>query len=71
MECQSYQYWQCGWQDVVELYYSAPYYSAAEGGSGLQKAGEVLGGFAKTKELQPGETETVTNFYAGRADGFL
>ena len=33
---------------------------AAEGGSGLQKAGEVLGGFAKTKELQPGETETVT-----------
>ena len=47
-------------KDVVELYYSAPYYSAAEGGSGLQKAGEVLGGFAKTKELQPGETETVT-----------
>lgn len=47
-------------KDVVELYYTAPYYSAAQGGSGIQKAGAVLGGFAKTGELQPGQSETVT-----------
>lgn len=47
-------------KDVVELYYTAPYYSKAEGGSGIQKAGAVLGGFAKTDLLQPGESQTVT-----------
>lgn len=45
---------------MVELYYTAPYYSAAEGGSGIQKAGAVLGGFAKTSLLEPGQSETVT-----------
>lgn len=47
-------------KDVVELYYTAPYYSALNGGSGIQKAGVVLGGFAKTGVIQPGESETVT-----------
>lgn len=47
-------------KDVVELYYTAPYYSAAQGGSGIQKAGAVLGGFAKTSLLEPGQSETVT-----------
>lgn len=47
-------------KDVVELYYAAPYYSAAQGGSGIQKAGAVLGGFAKTNLLEPGQSETVT-----------
>lgn len=47
-------------KDVVELYYTAPYYSKTEGGSGIQKAGAVLGGFAKTDVLQPGESQTVT-----------
>ena len=47
-------------KDVVELYYTAPYYSDQEGGSGIQKAGAVLGGFAKTDLLQPGESQTVT-----------
>ncbi len=31
-----------------------PYYSAAEGGSGLQKAGEVLGGFCKDEGIAAG-----------------
>lgn len=47
-------------KDVVELYYSAPYYSAQEGGSGIQKSAVVLGGFAKTDLLQPGQSQTVT-----------
>ena len=47
-------------KDVVEMYYSAPYYSKTEGGSGIQKAGQVLGGFAKTDLLQPGESQIVT-----------
>lgn len=42
-------------KDVVELYYSAPY---TEGG--IEKSEVVLGGFAKTKELSSGESETVT-----------
>ena len=47
-------------KDVVELYYAAPYYSAGQGGSGIQKAGAVLGGFAKTSLLEPGQSETIT-----------
>lgn len=47
-------------KDVVELYYSAPYYSASRGGSGIQKSAVTLGAFAKTKTLQPGESDTVT-----------
>lgn len=42
-------------KDVVQLYASAPY---ALGG--IEKAHKVLVGFAKTKLLQPGESETVT-----------
>lgn len=44
-------------KDVVELYYTAPYYSE---GSRIQKPEVVLGGFAKTKELEPGESEVVS-----------
>lgn len=47
-------------KDVVELYYSAPYYSSVQGGSGIQKADVVLGAFAKTGLIQPGASETVT-----------
>ena len=42
-------------KDVVELYYSAPY-TAGE----IEKSSVELGAFAKTKELQPGESEEVT-----------
>lgn len=42
-------------KDVVELYYSAPYTDG-----GIEKAHVVLGAFAKTKLLAPGESETVT-----------
>lgn len=42
-------------KDVVQLYYSAPY---TEGG--IEKAYVVLGDFAKTKLLAPGESDTVT-----------
>lgn len=42
-------------KEVVELYAAAPY---TEGG--IEKAYKVLVGFAKTKLLQPGESETVT-----------
>jgi beta-glucosidase len=42
-------------KDVVELYYSAPYTPG-----GIEKSAVVLGAFAKTGELQPGESETVT-----------
>lgn len=41
-------------KDVVEGYYSAPY---AKGG--IEKSAVVLGGFAKTKLLEPGETQDV------------
>ena len=44
-------------KDVVELYYKAPYYAD---GSKIQKPDAVLGGYAKTKMLEPGETQTVT-----------
>ena len=42
-------------KDVVELYYSAPYTPG-----GIEKAAVVLGDFAKTKLLAPGESETLT-----------
>lgn len=43
-------------KEVVQLYYSPPYYPETEG-SGIQKAGVVLGDYAKTGELEPGESE--------------
>lgn len=42
-------------QDVVELYYSAPYYK-----NGIEKPSIKLGAFAKTKILDPGSSETLT-----------
>lgn len=42
-------------KDVVQLYYTAPYYTG-----GIEKAHVVLGGFAKTKMLNPGESDIVT-----------
>ena len=41
-------------KDVVELYYSAPYTPG-----GIEKPSAVLGAFAKTGLLQPGQSETV------------
>ena len=43
-------------KDVVELYYSAPYNK----NEGIEKSAVVLGAFAKTKELKPGESDKVT-----------
>ncbi|MBB6479853.1 glycoside hydrolase family 3 C-terminal domain-containing protein [Spirochaeta isovalerica] len=42
-------------KEVVQLYYSAPYYKG-----GVEKSEVVLGDFAKTGLLGPGESETVT-----------
>ncbi|MBB2975200.1 beta-glucosidase [Microbacterium endophyticum] len=42
-------------QDVVQLYYTAPYTPG-----GIEKSSVVLGDFAKTGILEPGATETVT-----------
>lgn len=42
-------------KDVVELYYSAPYTPG-----GIEKSSVVLGAFAKTDLLQPGQSQTVT-----------
>ncbi|WP_231915998.1 glycoside hydrolase family 3 protein [Microbacterium karelineae] len=42
-------------RDVVELFYSAPYTPG-----GIEKPEVVLGGFAKTGVIEPGQTETVT-----------
>lgn len=42
-------------KDVVQLYYSAPYYE-----NGIEKSIVNLGGFAKTPLLQPQESATVT-----------
>lgn len=42
-------------KEMVQLYASAPYTLG-----GIEKAHKVLVGFAKTKLLQPGESETVT-----------
>ena len=40
---------------VVQLYYHAPYYDGE-----IEKADEVLGAFAKTEMLAPGESDTLT-----------
>lgn len=42
-------------KDVVELYYTAPYIAGE-----IEKSSVELGAFAKTKELQPGESEEAT-----------
>ncbi len=42
-------------KDAVQVYYTAPYTQG-----GIEKAHVVLAGFAKTKPLDPGESETVT-----------
>lgn len=42
-------------KDVVQAYFSAPYTDGE-----TEKAHVVLGGFEKTKELAPGESQTVT-----------
>ncbi|MBR1813023.1 MAG: glycoside hydrolase family 3 C-terminal domain-containing protein [Lachnospiraceae bacterium] len=42
-------------KDVVQVYGQAPYMNG-----GIEKAARVLVGFAKTKELQSGESETVS-----------
>lgn len=42
-------------KDVVELYYTAPYTRG-----GIEKPEVVLGGFAKTGVIEPGQSETVT-----------
>lgn len=41
--------------DVVELYYTAPYYKG-----GIEKSAVNLGAFAKTAVLKPGEVEIIT-----------
>ena len=45
----------CPGKEVVQLYYSAPYTPG-----GIEKSAVVLGAFAKTKQLSPGESERVT-----------
>ena len=42
-------------KDVVEIYAQAPYTAG-----GVEKASVVLAGYAKTKELKPGESEKIT-----------
>ncbi|MBE1878284.1 beta-glucosidase [Myceligenerans pegani] len=42
-------------KDVVQVYYDAPYTPG-----GIEKSATVLGGYAKTGELAPGESETVS-----------
>jgi len=43
-------------KDVVQLYYTAPYYADR----GIEKSSKVLGAFAKTSTLKPGESENLT-----------
>ncbi|MDE0546235.1 glycoside hydrolase family 3 N-terminal domain-containing protein [Microbacterium sp. C7(2022)] len=45
-------------KDVVQVYYSAPYTPG-----GIEKSAIELGGYAKTSELEPGASETVTVTY--------
>ncbi len=47
-------------KDVVELYYTAPYGDETTNETKIEKAYTVLGDYAKTSILQPGESETVT-----------
>ncbi len=42
-------------KDVVQIYYSAPYYEG-----GIEKSSVVLGAYDKTDELEPGESQTLT-----------
>lgn len=42
-------------KDVVQVYYTAPYYEG-----GIEKAYKVLAGFAKTDLIAPGASDTVT-----------
>lgn len=44
-------------KDVVELYYQAPY-TEYDKENGIEKASVNLIGFAKTEQIQPGETQT-------------
>ena len=46
-------------KDVAEVYYTAPYTKG-----GIEKAHVVLAGFAKTKLLKPGETQSLTIAFA-------
>lgn len=48
-------------KDVVQLYYTAPYTDG-----GIEKPHVVLGGYAKTKLISPGESDTVTIELAAR-----
>ncbi len=41
-------------KDVVQIYFSAPYYEG-----GIEKSATELAGYKKTSELKPGESETV------------
>lgn len=43
-------------KDVVQLYYTAPYYKDRN----IEKSAKVLGAFAKTKTLKAGESEVLT-----------
>lgn len=45
----------CAAQDVVELYYTAPYYEG-----GIEKSAISLGAFAKTDKLEVGQSQTLT-----------
>ncbi len=42
-------------KDVVQVYYSSPYYEG-----GIEKSNVVLAGFDKTDEIEPGDSQTVT-----------
>ena len=46
-------------KDVVQIYFQSPY-TDYDKANGIEKASVELCGFAKTGELAPGETETVT-----------
>lgn len=46
-------------KDVVEVYYSAPYTKG-----GIEKSAVVLGAFAKTGTIEPGQSEQVTLSFA-------
>lgn len=48
-------------KDVVEVYFSAPYTKG-----GIEKSAVELAGYAKTGELAPGKSETVTVTFAKR-----
>lgn len=47
-------------KEVVQLYYTAPYGDDTTNPTKIEKSYVALGDFAKTKELAPGESETLT-----------